>query len=214
MGVAESCTAGPWEESEWDRERHGAHRVRDKVRDPGVRGPQRLRRAAEPAAPGGHAIWSARSLPALAKRPTVAATAGPREHRPLRHAAAGNPSDKSDWSDPTRCFEITARQDHRSLTCGRRPPGRAKLLPKKPAISAVSSLPAIAERPPVAATAGQSPAGLARPGLSEGSGESPRSPRAGVPGAASPRLPFGMLRSLIRPAELRLLPEASLVWNS
>jgi hypothetical protein len=75
---------------------------------------------------------------------------------------------ESDWSDPKRCFEITARQDQRFLTCGRRPPGRAELLPKKPAISAINSLPAIAERPTVVATEGQSPAGLARPGLSEG----------------------------------------------
>jgi hypothetical protein len=52
---------------------------------------QPLSRTLEPAVPGGHAIWSARSLPALAERPTVVAMAGPREHRPLRHAAAGKP---------------------------------------------------------------------------------------------------------------------------
>jgi hypothetical protein len=41
---------------------------------------QPLSRTLESAVPGGHAIWSARSLPALAERPTVVAMAGPREH--------------------------------------------------------------------------------------------------------------------------------------
>jgi hypothetical protein len=98
----------------------------------------------------------------------------------------------------TRCFEITARQDHRSLTRGRRPPGRAGV-PPQTIIDRDQQSTATAER--------------ARPGLSGGSGGCLRTPRAGVPGAASPRLPFPMLRSPLRPAELRLLPEASLVCN-
>jgi hypothetical protein len=57
-----------------------------------------------------------------------------------------------------------------------------------------------------------SPAGVTQRESRPTSNERERTakPRSGV-GAASPRLPFGMLRSLIRPAELRLLPEASLV---
>jgi hypothetical protein len=124
MGVTESCTAESWEESEWDRDRRCTHRpqVGTVTCLPAGRSERHmathpLRRTLEPAVLRGNAPhWSARSLPALAERPTVVATAGPREHRPPPHAAAGNPSDKSDRSDPTRCFRVTARRDQRSST--------------------------------------------------------------------------------------------------
>jgi hypothetical protein len=126
---------------------------------------------------------------------------------------------------------------------GRRPPGRAELLPKKPAISAISSLPAIMSRRRLCEGGsrttdgrgdGGAIAGRARSTRLQRGGRGVETPRAGVTqresrptsnecertakprsgvGAASPRLPFPMLRSLIRPAELGLLPEASLVLN-
>jgi hypothetical protein len=69
MGVAGSCTAGLWEESEWDRGRHrrrnsqvGTATCLPAGRAEPTMATQPLSRTLKPAVPGGHAIWSARVL--------------------------------------------------------------------------------------------------------------------------------------------------------
>jgi hypothetical protein len=90
-------------------------------------------RAQEPAVPGGHAIWSACSLPALAERPTVVATAGPRGpcRRLTRQPGTRLTGLTGPTSPTTRVASKSPRdRTRRFLTRSRRPPGRAGVPPQ------------------------------------------------------------------------------------
>jgi hypothetical protein len=172
MGVAGSCTAGLWEESEWDRDRHGA---RQGVRQGGARALERAisallngslqnhRAVASGVDPG---PWTMDYGP---PKKVISA----RQNRLLRnHRATGPAVPAARWSE-SRAILPYGRNHKATKWRGE------GLRSPRAGVTQRESRPTSNER------------------------ERTAKPRSGV-GAASPRLPFAMLRSLIRPAELRV----------
>jgi hypothetical protein len=194
MGVAGSCTAGLWEESEWDRGRHrrrnsqvGTATCLPAGRAEPTMATQPLSRTLKPAVPGGHAIWSARVLAStgrcVTRQPGTRPTSPTSPTGPTQHVASKSPRGGWQRHPDVRWSESRATSNE----CERTTKPRSGESVSARLIRGERS----EARATLSACEGDSIATKWRGGCL-------RTPRRGT--GAEPRLSPPMLRSLIRPA--------------